>query len=44
MQEYPGKKAADQYLAQRIQGATPEQVAAMLLEGSQHKARRAQRP
>ena len=35
MQEYPGKKAADQYLTQRIQGATPEQVAAMLLEGSQ---------
>ena len=35
MQEYPGKKAADQYLAQRIQGASPEEVAAMLLEGGQ---------
>lgn len=35
MQEYPGKKAADHYLAQRVQGAGPEEVAAMLLEGGQ---------
>lgn len=35
MQEYPGRKATDQYLAQRIQGASSEQLAAMLLEGAQ---------
>ena len=35
MQEYPGKRAADQYLVQRIQGASPEQLAALLLEGGQ---------
>ncbi|MBP1626000.1 MAG: Flagellar biosynthesis protein FliS [Holophagaceae bacterium] len=35
MHEHSGKKAADQYLIQRIQGASPEQVAAMLLEGGQ---------
>ncbi len=28
-------KAANQYLAQRIQGASPEQIVAMLLEGGQ---------
>ncbi len=31
---YGGGNAADQYLAQRIQGASPEQLAAMLLEGA----------
>jgi flagellar secretion chaperone FliS len=35
MQGYAGGKAADQYLVQRIQGASPEQIAAMLLEGGQ---------
>jgi len=35
MQEYGGGKAAEQYLAQRIQGASPEQLVAMLLEGGQ---------
>lgn len=35
MQGYPGGKAADHYLVQRIQGASPEQVAALLLEGGQ---------
>jgi flagellar protein FliS len=35
MQEYGGGKAADQYLAQRVQGASPEQLVAMLLEAGQ---------
>ncbi|HWQ07980.1 MAG TPA: flagellar export chaperone FliS [Holophaga sp.] len=35
MQGYGGEKAADQYLVQRIQGASPEQLVAMLLEGGQ---------
>ncbi len=35
MQGYAGGKAADQYLVHRIQGASPEQVAALLLEGGQ---------
>ena len=35
MQEYGGGKAAEQYLIQRIQGASPEQLVAMLLEGGQ---------
>ncbi len=35
MQGYAGGKAADQYLAQRIQGASPEQLVGMLLEGCQ---------
>ncbi len=35
MQGYPGGKATDHYLVQRIQGASPEQVAALLLEGGQ---------
>jgi flagellar protein FliS len=35
MQGYAGGKAATQYLAQRIQGASLEQLAAMLLEGGQ---------
>jgi flagellar secretion chaperone FliS len=35
MQKSPGSQAADQYLVQRIQGASPEQLAAMLLEGGQ---------
>ena len=35
MQEYGGGKAAEQYLVQRVQGASPEQLVAMLLEGGQ---------
>lgn len=35
MQGYPGGKATNHYLVQRIQGASPEQVAALLLEGGQ---------
>lgn len=35
MQKSPGSKATDQYLVQRIQGASPEQLTAMLLEGGQ---------
>ena len=35
MQGYPGSKATDQYLAQRLEGASPEQLAAILLEGGQ---------
>jgi flagellar secretion chaperone FliS len=35
MQAYGGGKAADQYLIQRIQGASPEMLAALLLEGGQ---------
>ena len=35
MQGYPGSKATDQYLAQRIEAASPEQLAAILLEGGQ---------
>jgi len=35
MQAYGGGNAADQYLVQRIQGATKEQLAAMLLEGAE---------
>ena len=35
MQGYGGEKAADQYLVQRIQGASSEQLVAMLLEGGQ---------
>jgi len=35
MQGYPGGKATTHYLMQRIQGASPEQIAAMLLEGGQ---------
>jgi len=35
MQGYPGGKAATHYLMQRIQGASPEQLVAMLLEGGQ---------
>lgn len=34
MSGYGGGSAADQYLAQRIQGASPEQLAALLLEGA----------
>jgi flagellar secretion chaperone FliS len=32
---YSGAKAADQYLAQRIEAASPEQLVAILLEGGQ---------
>lgn len=35
MQGYASGNAADQYLVQRIQGASPELLAAMLLEGAQ---------
>jgi flagellar secretion chaperone FliS len=35
MQGYPGGNAADQYLVQRVQGASPEQLVALLLEGGQ---------
>ena len=35
MQPYFGGKPAQQYLTQRINGATPEQLVAMLLEGAQ---------
>lgn len=35
MPVHPGKKAADEYLVKRIQGASAELLAAMLLEGSQ---------
>lgn len=35
MSGYTAGKAADQYLLQRIQGASPEQMAALLLEGGQ---------
>lgn len=35
MQAYGGNKAAEQYLAQRVMGASPELLAAMLLEGAQ---------
>lgn len=35
MPDHPGRKAADEYLLQRIQGASPEQLVAMLLEGGQ---------
>ena len=35
MQGYAGEKATSQYLAQRVQGASPEQLVAMLLEGGQ---------
>jgi len=35
MQGYPGGKATNHYLVQRIQGASPERVAALLLEGGQ---------
>jgi flagellar secretion chaperone FliS len=35
MQGYAEGKAADQYLVQRIQGASPEQLVALLLEGGQ---------
>lgn len=35
MPEYPGRKVADKYLVQRIEGASPEQLAALLLEGGQ---------
>lgn len=35
MQGHVSGKAADQYLVQRIQGASPEQLVAMLLEGGQ---------
>jgi flagellar secretion chaperone FliS len=35
MQPAYGGNAADQYLVQRINGASPEQLAAMLLEGAQ---------
>lgn len=35
MQDYGGGKAVEQYLAQRIEGASPEQLVAMLLEGGQ---------
>ena len=35
MQPVYGGNAADQYLAQRISGATPEQLVVLLLEGAQ---------
>ena len=35
MKGYTAGKATDQYLLQRIQGASPEQMAAILLEGGQ---------
>lgn len=35
MQGYGGGNAAEQYLVQRIQGASTEQLAAMLLEGAE---------
>ena len=35
MAGYPGAKAADEYLAQRIEAASPEQLVAILLEGGQ---------
>lgn len=35
MQGYMGGNAAEQYLVQRIQGASTEQLAALLLEGAQ---------
>ncbi|HNX32921.1 MAG TPA: flagellar export chaperone FliS [Holophaga sp.] len=35
MQGYAGGKATSQYLAQRVQGASPELLVAMLLEGGQ---------
>ena len=35
MQGYGSGKAADHYLLQRIEGASPEQLVAMLLEGGQ---------
>lgn len=35
MKGYTTGKAADQYLLQRIQSASPEQMAALLLEGGQ---------
>jgi flagellar protein FliS len=35
MQGYLGPKAANQYLAQRLESASPEQVMAILLEGGQ---------
>jgi flagellar protein FliS len=35
MHPYFGGKPAQQYLTQRINGATPEQLVAMLLEGAQ---------
>lgn len=35
MKGYTAGKAADQYLLQRIQSASPEQMVAMLLEGGQ---------
>ncbi|HJV22382.1 MAG TPA: flagellar export chaperone FliS [Holophagaceae bacterium] len=35
MKGYTAEKASDQYLLQRIQSASPEQMAALLLEGGQ---------
>jgi len=35
MQGYQGAKAANQYLAQRLETASPEQLVAILLEGGQ---------
>lgn len=35
MQGYVGGKATSQYLAQRVQGASPELLVALLLEGGQ---------
>jgi len=35
MKGYAGGNAADQYLAQRVQVASPEQLVALLLEGGQ---------
>ena len=35
MQGYPDQKAAQQYLAQRLATASPEQLVAILLEGGQ---------
>lgn len=35
VQGYGSGKAADQYLVQRVQGASPEQLVALLLEGGQ---------
>lgn len=35
MQGYAGGRAASQYLAQRVEAASPEQLVAMLLEGGQ---------
>ena len=35
MQGYPGAKASEQYLAQRLETAAPEQLVAILLEGGQ---------